>query len=166
VGNPAMPAFNKPENIAFASQNASNFTGTIDKPLFENVFGEGYTDNHFWVYAPPGVYQITFNTMASIAPGNTVYTFAGQGSTLVSDVDLTVPNGQWGPFTYQTNLTVGANELLQFSEFAPNAPLVNCATTTPCPPGTVAIFASVGVAPIGTVVSVSDVLPEGHEVAP
>ena len=110
---------------------------------------------------PPGVYQVTFNSRAFLPAGNADITFAGQGSTLVSNVDMTANGvGQFGPFTYQTNLTVGSNQFLQFSEFAPS----NVPTGSPVPTST-AFFSSVSMVPAGTVVSVSDVLPDGHDVA-
>jgi hypothetical protein len=162
AGGAALPTFNQPGNINFASEYASSSTGTVDKQLFQDAYVAGGNDSHFWVYAPPGVYQVTFNSRAFLPAGNADITFAGQGSTLVSNVDMTANGvGQFGPFTYQTNLTVGSNQFLQFSEFAPN----NVPTGSPVPT-TTAFFSSVSMVPTGTVVSVSDVLPDGHEVAP
>ena len=144
VGDPGFPAFNQPQNINFASEYQSSFTGTGNKALFQHVVVSMANDSHFWIYTPPGTYQVTFNTSAFLPPGNSNITFAGQGSTLVSNVDMTANSvGQFGPFTYQTNLTVGSNQFLQFSEFAPDT----ISTGSPVPTSN-AFWASVGVAPV------------------
>jgi hypothetical protein len=146
AGGAALPTFNQPGNIIFTSEYASSFTGTVDKQLFQDAYVAGGNDSHFWVYAPPGVYQVTFNSRAFLPAGNADITFAGQGSTLVSNVDMTANGvGQFGAFTYQTNLTVGSNQFLQFSEFARNN--VPTGSTVPT---TTAFFSSVSMVPTGT----------------
>jgi hypothetical protein len=152
VGDPGFPAFNQPQNVNFANEYQSSFTGRVNSPLFQHAVVSMANDSHFWIYAPPGTYQVTFNSSAFLPPGNANITFAGQGSTLVSNVDMTANGvGQFGPFTYQTNLTVGSNQFLQFSEFAPDT----ISTGSPVPTSN-AFWSSVGIAPIGTVVSASD----------